>query len=136
MMAKLREYAAKKRWAHQHKKGTGDAMDISELKKEIDRLKEANENWELDAIGKSKKGGFKGSKGPGIGKATCYNCQEEGHIAANCPKPRLCGNCLKPGHYRAQCTSTMHYKVKQRLQQKAAGKGKNKGINEVCNDVG
>ena len=37
MMGKLREYAAKQRWNHQHKKGNGDAMDIGELQKEIDK---------------------------------------------------------------------------------------------------
>ena len=40
MMSKLRDYVAKKRWDHQHKKGTGDEMEISELKKEIDKLKD------------------------------------------------------------------------------------------------
>ena len=56
MMSKLREYAAKKRWDHQHKKGNGDAMDICELQKELEELKKVNESWEIDAIGKGKKG--------------------------------------------------------------------------------
>ena len=38
-----------------------DAMDIGELQKEIERLKVENESWELDAVGKGKKG-YKGKK--------------------------------------------------------------------------
>ena len=132
MMSKLREYAAKKRWDHQHKKGNGDAMDIGELQKELEELKKANENWEIDAIGKGKKG-FKGA-GKNNYKQVCYNCYEEGHIASKCSKPPLCGNCLKPGHYRAQCTNQMHFKVRQRMQSKAKAKGKGKGINEITEE--
>ena len=138
MMAKLREYAAKKRWDHQYKKGTGDPMDIGELQKELNRLQELESaNWDIDAIGKGKaKGGFKGygkwmtqaySGSKGQGKSVCYNCLEEGHTAVNCPKERLCNNCLKPGHFGYQCTNPMHPKVQQFKQQKGKAKGNSKG---------
>ena len=138
MMGKLREYAAKKRWDHQYKKGAGDPMDISELQKEVERLKELeSSNWDIDAVGKGKglKGGYKGNysgfmskayKGSGKGNGPCFNCLEEGHIAANCTKPKLCGNCLQPGHYKSQCPNPTNPKVLKQ-QQAAKGKGKGKG---------
>ena len=36
----------------------------------------------------------------------CFNCQELGHIASNCSKPRarVCFNCKQPGHMIRDCT--------------------------------
>jgi hypothetical protein len=34
----------------------------------------------------------------------CYNCHETGHVAGNCPKPRVeCGNCKLLGHEAGKC---------------------------------
>ena len=41
----------------------------------------------------------------------CANCQAEGHVAKDCPKPRLeisrrlCYECGKPGHVAKDCRS-------------------------------
>jgi hypothetical protein len=36
----------------------------------------------------------------------CYNCKKIGHVARNCPAPRLCNRCNKPGHMSKQCPSS------------------------------
>ena len=38
----------------------------------------------------------------------CYNCQEPGHMAYNCPNPRkqrafICYNCNQEGHMARNC---------------------------------
>ncbi|KAK0718330.1 hypothetical protein B0T26DRAFT_627329, partial [Lasiosphaeria miniovina] len=37
----------------------------------------------------------------------CKNCEEMGHISANCPKPRkmICKNCGEDGHFSIDCHS-------------------------------
>jgi hypothetical protein len=38
-----------------------------------------------------------------VGPVQCYNCQELGHKAFSCKKPRACGKCAQPGHGHGQC---------------------------------
>lgn len=40
---------------------------------------------------------------PRVGPVQCYNCQELGHKAFSCKKPRACGRCAQPGHGHGQC---------------------------------
>ncbi|CAI2349737.1 unnamed protein product [Caenorhabditis sp. 36 PRJEB53466] len=52
-------------------------------------------------------GGFGGGGGPEErGPMTCFNCREEGHRSADCPKPqRGCFNCGEQGHRSNECTN-------------------------------
>jgi len=57
-----------------------------------------------------KTGGGASPTGAGAGgaqeraKVTCYNCQEQGHIASACSKPIKCNKCGKNGHKAVDCT--------------------------------
>ena len=53
----------------------------------------------------SSRGAGRGYSYRGGSSLRCYHCNEEGHIAKNCPKrPRqLCFNCGKPGHIKREC---------------------------------
>lgn len=37
------------------------------------------------------------------GPIQCYNCQEMGHKAFSCSKPRVCAKCAEPGHHHGEC---------------------------------
>jgi hypothetical protein len=38
-----------------------------------------------------------------IGPTQCYNCQEMGHKAFSCSKPKVCGRCAGAGHTHKEC---------------------------------
>ena len=38
----------------------------------------------------------------------CFNCEQPGHRAHQCPKPPLCGVCLAEGHHDALCPFVVH----------------------------
>ncbi len=104
------------------------------------------QQWDLKTVG-----GFKGkawgkgkSKGKGKKGFQCFNCGEEGHIAAECPNPFTgeCWNCGGKGHTAIQCwskgkgkgggkkgkpDSTSSWPVGKGPWQKGWGKGKQKG---------
>ena len=42
-------------------------------------------------------------RGRGRSPSPCYNCQEKGHMARDCGKPRRCYNCNKTGHLANDC---------------------------------
>ena len=78
----------------------------------------------------------------GIG---CFNCNEPGHKARDCPKPITCYGCQKVGHMARDCQTCRyckeegHFKDKcpkltcddcggKHLKRKCPGMGKAKGI--------
>jgi hypothetical protein len=87
-----------------------------------------NEIWteaDVNALGKGK--GYGKGKGKGKGKGACYNCQQMGHIAANCPtkgkgkakgKDDSCRSCGQMGHWARECPTNPKGKGKA-----GAGKG-------------
>jgi rubrerythrin len=58
--------------------------------------------------GKSNNGGSRGygqrSSQP-MQQVKCYNCQELGHYARDCQKPRVCSFCKEEGHSFAGCAA-------------------------------
>ena len=40
---------------------------------------------------------------PRKGPMQCYNCQEIGHKAFRCKKPKMCGRCASAGHHHREC---------------------------------
>ena len=135
LMSKLKEYAAKKRWESQHKKGNGDPMDIGRVITEVDQTYWSGPNGlmyesydmgyfppvegDINYVKGGKKGG-KGYKGGktfgGKGPSLCTNCWQPGHHRSECKNPVVCNYCWKPGHMRSECN-----------QLKEKGKGKAKG---------
>jgi len=56
----------------------------------------------------------------------CYNCNEMGHFAVNCPKKKksiksttfYCNWCKKPGHYAKDCRSRIQNQKKTNYPKK------------------
>ncbi len=94
-------------------------LDASQAEHQVtEKLKDAEET--ICAV--LRKMGFQGQRRDGGGPRTdgprgstrpprCANCQAEGHLARDCPKPkvevskRLCYECGKPGHMAKDCRS-------------------------------
>jgi hypothetical protein len=50
-------------------------------------------------------GDFRGGRTGGRGPRRCYNCDEQGHLARDCPHPRQpwCSHCRTNGHATEDC---------------------------------
>jgi hypothetical protein len=51
------------------------------------------------------RGGFRGGRNGGRGLGRCYNYNEQGHLAKDCPPPRRpwCSHCRTNGHATEEC---------------------------------
>ena len=44
---------------------------------------------------------------PRYGPLQCYRCQELGHKAFSCTKPRTCARCAQTGHHHSECRAAI-----------------------------
>lgn len=61
--------------------------------------------------------------GKPLAQVKCFNCNELGHLATNCPKPRgtICYNCGQQGHLSRDCTQPRRNQNRQPAQRQAQG---------------
>jgi hypothetical protein len=100
----------------------------------VDRLDRTtfrvNEN--LQGPGRGRGGGpggdFIGGRTRGRGPSRCYNCDEQGHLARDCPHPRRpwCSQCRTNGHKTKDC---------QELITKWEDRVKKRGTNLISSEI-
>jgi hypothetical protein len=80
-----------------------DTTELSDDGRGLSPAVEVNNAKRAQSLGSAFVAAPRGASGRYGGPVSCFTCNEQGHMARDCPKKPACYACHRPGHFASEC---------------------------------